>query len=91
MSKKNKHIHFIGIGGIGMSGIAWLCLKQGHKVSGSDVKPSRITEKLKGEGADISIGHKKENLGKPDFVIYSSAVTFQNPELRAAVNSNIPN
>ena len=90
MSKKNKHIHFIGIGGIGMSGIASLCLKQGHKVTGSDVKPSRITEKLKEEGADICIGHKKENLAKPSLVVYSSAVTFQNPELRAAVNSNIP-
>ncbi len=91
MSEKNKHIHFIGIGGIGMSGIALLCLKQGYKVTGSDVKPSRITEKLKEESASIYIGHKKENLNKkPDLVVYSSAVTFQNPELRAAVSLNIP-
>jgi len=90
MTLKDKRIHFIGIGGIGMSGIAWLCLKQGAKVSGSDVKPSRITEKLKAEGASIYIGHEKGNLGKPDLVVYSSAITFQNPELSAAVYSGIP-
>ncbi|MFH0732220.1 MAG: UDP-N-acetylmuramate--L-alanine ligase [Candidatus Omnitrophota bacterium] len=84
------HIHFIGIGGIGMSSIAWLCLKQGNKVSGSDVKPTRITEKLREEGVEIFIGHKKENLGHPDMVVYSSAITFQNPELRTAVYSGIP-
>jgi len=73
-----------------MSGLAWLCLKQGDKITGSDVKPSRITEKLKEEGAQICIGHKKENLQNPDIVVYSSAVTFQNPELRTAVYSGIP-
>jgi len=90
MLSTKKHIHFIGIGGIGMSGIAWLCLKQGHKVTGSDVKPTRITEKLKTDGATIYIGHKKENLKHPDIVVYSSAITFQNPELRTAIYSSIP-
>ncbi len=90
MILKNQHIHFIGIGGIGMSGIAWLCLKQGCKVTGSDVKPTRITQRLEKEGVGIYIGHKKENLGKPDLVVYSSAITFQNPELRTAVYSGIP-
>ncbi|MBN1405428.1 MAG: UDP-N-acetylmuramate--L-alanine ligase [Candidatus Omnitrophica bacterium] len=90
MFKKQKHIHFIGIGGIGMSGLAWLCFKQGHKITGSDVKPNRITKKLEAEGAQIFIGHTKENLSAPDMVVYSSAVTFQNPELRTAVYSGIP-
>lgn len=90
MIKKSQHIHFIGIGGIGISGIAWLCLKQGHKVTGSDVKPSRITQKLQNEGVHIYVGHKRENLGEPDLVVYSSAITFQNPELRAAIYAGIP-
>lgn len=90
MLLKRKHIHFIGIGGIGMSGIAWLCLKYGCKVTGSDVKPTRITQKLAEEGARIYIGHKAQNLKKPDLVVYSSAITFQNPELRKAVHSGIP-
>ncbi|UCH12777.1 MAG: UDP-N-acetylmuramate--L-alanine ligase [Candidatus Omnitrophota bacterium] len=97
MILKNQHIHFIGIGGIGMSGIAWLCLKQGCKVTGSDVKPTRITQRLEKEGVGVYIGHKKENLGepscpagRPDLVVYSSAITFQNPELRTAVYSGIP-
>jgi UDP-N-acetylmuramate--alanine ligase len=85
-----KKIHFIGIGGIGMSGIAWLCLKKGHKITGSDIKPSSIIDKLVLEGADISIGHRWENIKDVDMVVYSSAVLAHNPELSEAARKGIP-
>ncbi len=85
-----RKIHFIGIGGIGMSGIAWLCLKKGHDISGSDIKPSSIIEKLKGEGAQIQIGHRWENIKDVDMVVYSSAVLGHNPELAEAKRRKIP-
>ncbi|MEI7482087.1 MAG: UDP-N-acetylmuramate--L-alanine ligase [Elusimicrobiota bacterium] len=99
-----KKAHFIGIGGIGMSGIARLLLKTGVKVSGSDLKESEITRTLRAEGARVFIGHrasnilvphfvagrKKEGLGSyPDVVVISSAVKAGNPELAAAVKKDI--
>lgn len=90
MLSSSKKIHFIGIGGIGMSGIAWLCLKKGHKISGSDIKSSNIIDKLKNEGAKIEIGHRWENIKDIDMVVYSSAVLSHNPELSEANRKNIP-
>ncbi|MDD5505053.1 MAG: UDP-N-acetylmuramate--L-alanine ligase [Candidatus Omnitrophica bacterium] len=89
MLNSRKKIHFIGIGGIGMSGIAWLCLKRGHRVSGSDIKPSYITDRLISEGADIAIGHSRENIRDNDVVVYSSAVSAANPELVEARKKGI--
>jgi UDP-N-acetylmuramate--alanine ligase len=90
MLSSPKKIHFIGIGGIGMSGIAWLCLKKGHRVTGSDIKPSGIIDKLVCEGADIAIGHRWENIKDVDIAVYSSAVLAHNPELSEARRKGIP-
>ena len=79
-----KSAHFIGIGGIGMSGIARLMLGLGYKVSGSDVKASEITRALAREGARIFERHSASALGSPGVVVVSSAVRPDNPELAAA-------
>ena len=77
-------IHFIGIGGAGMSGIAKVLLEMGFKVGGSDLKESRYTRALDELGADIAIGHRAENLGDADAVVISAAIPENNPELKAA-------
>ena len=86
---KIKKAHFIGIGGIGMSGIARLLLKTGVKVLGSDLKGSEITRTLKAEGARVFIGHRASNITDPDVVVVSSAVKAGNPELEAAAKKGI--
>lgn len=86
----NKRIHFIGIGGISMSGLAEILLKNGYRVSGSDMKNSRITEKLMQKGAEIHIGHKAENVINSDLVVYTAAIGQDNPELLKARELNIP-
>ncbi len=83
-------VHFVGIGGIGMSGIAEVLLVQGWPVSGSDVRASAITERLAGLGARIAIGHAAENLGDAEVVVVSSAVAADNPEVQAARAGQIP-
>lgn len=86
-----KHYyHLIGIGGIGMGTLASLLLAKGHKVSGSDLKESEMTNTLRKEGATIMIGHHTANIQKPDFVVYSSAVRMTNPEMIETVSRNIP-
>ncbi|MDD5208266.1 MAG: UDP-N-acetylmuramate--L-alanine ligase [Elusimicrobiales bacterium] len=85
-----KKAHFIGIGGIGMSGIARLMLGLGYKVSGSDAKASEITRALAREGAEITEGHSADALGSPDIVVISSAVRPENPELKAAFRRGLP-
>ena len=85
----SKRIHFIGIGGIGMSGIAGLFLKRGFKVSGSDLKESRATAQLKKSGADIFIGHDAKNICGQDLVVYSSAIKSDNPEIEECGRKNI--
>ena len=85
----NKKVHFIGIGGISMSGLAAILLNKGFSVSGSDSKESEITNKLKSEGAEIYIGHKAENLKDVDLVVYTAAIPSDNPELVEAKNKNI--
>lgn len=85
-----KHIHLIGIGGIGMSGIAKLLLKRGIKVSGSDIKETKITTDLRKNGAGISIGHHPQNLKGVSIVVYSSAIQVDNPEIKEAKRLGIP-
>lgn len=79
-----KHIHFVGIGGIGMSGIARVLLEMGYTVSGSDIKETRMTKKLEALGASCFIGHRGENLGDADTVVVSSAININNPEIMEA-------
>ena len=83
-------IHFIGIGGIGMSGIAEVLLNQGYVVQGSDLKSSVITERLQAQGALIHVGHRAENLDGAEVVVMSSAVKPGNPELDAARARGLP-
>ncbi|MFZ2446765.1 MAG: UDP-N-acetylmuramate--L-alanine ligase [Syntrophobacteraceae bacterium] len=84
MFKRYQRIHFIGIGGIGMSGIAELLLNLGYKVSGSDQKTSDLTARLASLGATIHAGHDPENVRGADVVVVSSAISEENPELAAA-------
>ena len=90
MFGKIKKIHFVGIGGIGMSGIAEVLLNLGYSVSGSDLKLSEVTERLQGLGAEILEGHRPENIGPAEVVVTSSAVNDANPEVRAARERKIP-
>jgi UDP-N-acetylmuramate--alanine ligase len=90
MFKKIKHIHFVGIGGIGMSGIAEVLLNLGYRVSGSDMKESDITERLRKLGGEICIGHRYENITTPHVVVISSAVTKDNVEVVAAREKQVP-
>ncbi|HET7153351.1 MAG TPA: UDP-N-acetylmuramate--L-alanine ligase [Candidatus Kapabacteria bacterium] len=86
-----KKIHFVGIGGIGMSGIAEILLDQGFKISGSDMHATDVTDHLKSLGATIYQGHAAENLDEADVLVYSSAVKpNENPEVLAAVEKKIP-
>ncbi|MCU0412586.1 MAG: UDP-N-acetylmuramate--L-alanine ligase, partial [Bacteroidetes bacterium] len=86
-----KKLHFIGIGGIGMSGIAEILLDQGFRVSGSDRALSEVTERLQQLGAQVFEGHRAENIGTDvDTVVYSSAVAPDNPELVEALQRKIP-
>lgn len=85
-----KYVHFIGIGGISMSGIAALLLNKGYKVSGSDRSLSKITQQLMDNGAEIFIGQRAENITNPDLVIYTDAILDDNEELIAARKLDIP-
>ncbi len=90
MYKKTKKIHFVGIGGIGMSGIAEVLLNLGYQVSGSDIRLSPITERLRRLGGSIKIGHAAKNLQHADVVVYSSAIKEDNPEIVAARAAHVP-
>jgi len=90
MYQKKYHIHFVGIGGIGMSGIAELLLNLGYKVSGSDLQTSEITERLKDLGGSIFAGHSADQISGADVVVTSSAVGRENPEVLAAGRISIP-
>jgi UDP-N-acetylmuramate--alanine ligase len=85
-----KKVHFVGIGGIGMSGIAEILLSQGFKVSGSDRALSDVTARLSSLGIEIHEGHSADNLHDVDVLVYSSAVSLENPELQAAIERKIP-
>ncbi|MCK5657121.1 MAG: UDP-N-acetylmuramate--L-alanine ligase [Deltaproteobacteria bacterium] len=84
MYKRSYHIHFVGIGGIGMSGIAELLLNLGHQVSGSDIQESEITRRLETLGATISYSHQPQQVAGADAVVVSSAIDADNPEVTAA-------
>lgn len=88
--EKKRKFHFVGIGGIGMSGMAEILLCSGCEVSGSDLKDSPLLKRLRAIGARISIGHDASNLGAAEAVIFSSAVPEENPELAAARNRGLP-
>jgi UDP-N-acetylmuramate--alanine ligase len=87
---RGKSFHLVGIGGIGMSAIARLLLKRGAAVSGSDERPSALLDELVDEGAVIAIGHREQNVGRPDTVVVSSAIAHQNPEFAEAARRGIP-
>jgi UDP-N-acetylmuramate--alanine ligase len=87
---KIRNIHFVGIGGIGMSGIAELLLNLGFSVSGSDIKETSVTQRLKSLGAAITVGHSPANIQEAQVVVYSSAVSPDNPEVNAARMRQIP-
>ncbi len=88
--RRIRRIHFVGIGGSGMGGIAEVLLNLGYEVQGSDLKSSAVTERLSSLGAKISIGHSAGNITSADVVVISSAVSPQNPELIAAKSARIP-
>ena len=90
MFGKTNHIHFVGIGGIGMSGMAELLHKLGFIISGSDQNSSERTESLQTMGLHISEGHSGKNVNGADVVAYSSAVQRDNPEILAAENKQVP-
>jgi UDP-N-acetylmuramate--alanine ligase len=90
MFRHIKHVYFVGIGGIGMSGIAELLINSGYKISGSDIHLSPITVRLEELGARISEGHHPKNIGHADLIVYSSAIKPSNPELREARKRKIP-
>src|SRR6202043_1982936 len=86
----SQRIHFIGIGGIGMSGIAEILLTMGYSVSGSDLRRSAVTDRLVGMGARIFEGHAASNAAASDVVVTSSAVAKNNPEVLEARDRKIP-
>jgi UDP-N-acetylmuramate--alanine ligase len=90
MKHKVKHLHFVGIGGSGMSGIAEVLLNLGFQVSGSDLGESAVTKRLKKLGATVYLGHAGQNLTNADVVVVSTAVKEDNPEVVAARSRHIP-
>lgn len=85
-----KHVHFVGIGGVGMAGIAEVLLRQGYTVSGSDLAENALTQWLRVMGATIYRGHEASNIEQADVIVRSSAVDKNNPELAAAATARIP-
>ncbi len=88
--ESKKKIHFIGIGGISMSGLAMIMLSRGHIITGSDKNDSNIIEKLRMLGAKVYIGHNKKNVDLADLVVYTAAINKNNPEYKAAQELGIP-
>jgi UDP-N-acetylmuramate--alanine ligase len=88
--KHVKRIHFIGIGGAGMGGIAEVLLSQGYQVSGSDLNAGAMVQRLRDLGAQIAIGHQAENIANADVIVVSTAIHTDNPELVAAQQAHIP-
>ena len=85
-----RKVHFVGIGGIGMSGIAEILLNQGFEISGSDLADTEVTQRLKSLGIKIFKGHSAENVKDVDVLVYSSAVDTANPEVQQAAERKIP-
>ena len=89
MTTKTEHVHFIGIGGYGMSAIARVLVDMGHKVSGSDMAQKELTDKLVERGAQVYIGHEAKHVSGADLVVYSTDIPKNNVELLEAKNQNI--
>src|SRR5918996_1454496 len=90
MFRRIQHVHFVGIGGIGMSGIAEVLINLGFRVSGSDLKRSAATDRLQKMGVEVFEGHNAENVGQPHVVVRSTAVRDDNPEIVQAQRRSIP-
>ena len=90
MKHKVKRVHFVGIGGAGMSGIAEVLATQGYRISGSDVAASAVTARLQRLGVDVRTGHSAENIAGADAVVVSTAIATDNPEIAAARERGIP-
>ena len=88
--RRIKHIHFVGIGGAGMCGIAEVLKNQGYKISGSDIKASKTTAQLEENGIKVYIGHAAENIQNANVIVVSTAIDQENPEIKAAIESRIP-
>ena len=88
--RRIDNIHFVGIGGAGMCGIAEVLANQGYKVSGSDIKASVVTERLQKMGVSVFIGHDSKNIQNADVLVVSSAIDRTNPEIQAALTARLP-
>ena len=90
LMRRTRRIHFVGIGGAGMGGIAEVLINLGYQVSGSDLRANAVTQRLQGLGAKVLIGHRAEQVAGTDVVVMSSAVTADNPEILEARARRIP-
>lgn len=90
MLSEVKKVHFIGIGGYGMSALAFVLLQDGYSVSGSDLRNSGLTQSLEQKGARVFLGHRAEQVGEAELVVYSTAIPEDNPELHAARERGLP-
>ena len=88
--RRIRCIHFVGIGGVGMCGIAEVLLNQGYQVSGSDLRQSAATERLTNMGAKVFIGHESDNVEAADVLVVSTAIDETNPEIQAAIKRRVP-
>jgi len=88
--RRIKHIHFVGIGGAGMCGIAEVLANQGYKISGSDIKASKTTQQLEENGIKVYIGHEAENIKNANVLVVSTAIDPENPEVKAAIEQRTP-
>src|SRR4051794_39069203 len=88
--ENGKVVHFVGLGGIGMSGLAKFLLELGYKVSGSDIKDGPAMFSISGQGGTVYIGHNAENIEKASLVVVSSAIKTDNPEIVEALRRNVP-
>jgi UDP-N-acetylmuramate--alanine ligase len=90
MFRRIQHVHLVGIGGIGMSGIAEVLVNMGFRVSGSDLRRSSVTERLESAGVEFVEGHRAESVGDAHVVVRSTAVRDDNPEIAEARRRSIP-
>ena len=88
--RRVRHIHFVGIGGAGMGGIAEVLANEGYQISGSDLAPNPVTQQLMNLGATIYFNHRPENVRDASVVVVSSAISADNPEIVAAHEARIP-
>ena len=88
--RRVQQVHFVGIGGAGMSGIAEVLLNLGYQITGSDLGENETVQRLRNSGAEIHLGHAAENIQGADVLVVSSAVRDDNPEVQAARNERIP-